>query len=212
MLLEVDNYIQTSDHWNQELTELRQILLNCGLTEAFKWRTPCYMYNNTNVILLGTFKECCFISFIKGVLLKDEERLLVKAGENSQAGKLMKFFDLDSLQKNAEHIKAYVYEAIEIERLGLKAPKLDHSKIELVAELEAKLADDKAFKEAFEALTPGRQRAYNIYFSGAKQASTRMGRIEKYKARILDGYGFHDCTCGFSKKMPSCDGSHKHLK
>ncbi|MFV8466244.1 DUF1801 domain-containing protein [Flavobacterium sp. LB1P62] len=207
----VDDFINNAKKWQAEIEQLRLLLLDCGLTEEFKWRTPCYCFQGNNVVIIGSFKEYCALSFFKGTLLQDSNGLLSKPGENSQAMRFLKFTNLAEIIEQKSIIKTYIYEAIEIEKAGLKVNFKSNTELELVAELQNTLAKNPDLKTAFQALTPGRQRAYNLYFSAAKQSKTRETRIENYIPRILDGKGINDCICGMSKKMPSCDGSHKYI-
>ena len=207
----VDKFLENISQWQTELKKLRAIVLDCGLIEELKWKQPCYTANGNNVLILANFKDYCSVSFLKGVLLQDSDKLLVAPGENSQSVRLIKFTSVQEITKLEATIKAYIYEAIEIEKAGLKVDLKKNSDLELVEELQNKLKQQPQLKTAFEALTPGRQRGYNLYFSDAKQAKTREKRIEKYTPRILDGKGIHDCVCGLTKKPPSCDGSHKYL-
>jgi uncharacterized protein YdeI (YjbR/CyaY-like superfamily) len=207
----VDDFISNAKKWQPEIEQLRLLLLDCGLTEGFKWRTPCYSFQGNNVVLIGSFKEYCALSFFKGTLLQDSNEILSKPGENSQAVRFFKFTNLEEIIEQKSIIKVYLYEAIEIEKAGLKVNFKSNTELELVAELQNTLAKNSALKTAFQALTPGRQRAYNLYFSTPKQSKTRETRIEKYTQRILNGKGINDCTCGLSKKMPNCDGSHKYI-
>lgn len=207
----IDEFLEKSTKWQEELKKLRAIVLECGLTEELKWGQPCYTFNNTNVLLLGGFKDYCFISFLKGALLHDSENILRKPGENTQFGRIASFTEVRQITALTQTLKAYIYEAIEVEKAGLKvAPE---SKAELVFpdELLQKFESDPALKAAFEALTHGRQRAYIIYFTGAKSSKARTSRIESYTERIMNGKGFNDCICGLSKRMPNCDGSHKYI-
>ena len=208
----VDEYLNKASQWQEEMQALRAILLDCGLTEELKWRVPCYMYKTSNIILIGAFKEYCTLSFFKGVLLNDVDGILVAPGENSQTVRMIKFTSVEEINEQGSTLKAYIYEAIEVERAGLKVDFKKSTNLIFPQELLDKLKEDSAFKTAFEALTPGRQRAYNLYFSAAKQSNTREARIEKYTQRILDGIGINDCTCGLSKRKPNCDGSHKQLE
>lgn len=208
---EVDEYLNAVGKWQNELSKLRSILLECGLTEEFKWRTPCYTFQNKNIILLGGFKEWCVISFLKGVLLNDENGILIAAGENSKSAKIIKFTNVEEIIKLKPILKAYIFEAMEVEKLGLKVEVNKNDELEFIEELQQKLDENLEFKTAFENLTLGRQRGYNMFFSAAKQSKTRIARIEKYTQQILNGKGINDCTCGMSKKMPSCDGSHKFI-
>jgi uncharacterized protein YdeI (YjbR/CyaY-like superfamily) len=208
----VDAFISNAKKWQPEIEQLRMVLLDCGLTEEFKWRTPCYSFQGNNVVLIGSFKEYCALSFFKGTLLQDSNEILSKPGENSQAVRFFKFTNLQEIQELKPIIKNYIYEAIEIEKAGLKVIFKSNTELELVEELQIALDKNPSLKTAFKALTPGRQRAYNLYFSAPKQSKTREARIENYIPRILNGKGFNDCICGLSKKMPNCDGSHKYIR
>jgi uncharacterized protein YdeI (YjbR/CyaY-like superfamily) len=207
----VEEYITNSNKWKVEMEILQSYLLDCGLNEALKWGVPCYMHNKSNVVLIGSFKEFVSLSFFKGVLLADSENLLHKPGENSQAVRMFKFTSASEIIQQEKTIKAYIYEAIEVEKTGVKVPLSKATDLTLPEELLAKFEKNSAFKEAFFTLTPGRQRGYNLFFSDSKQSNTRIARIEKYEERILKGIGINDCVCGLSKRMPRCDGSHKQL-
>lgn len=207
----VDIFLEEASKWQDELTQLRMIILDCGLTEELKWGHPCYTHNKKNVILLGGFKDFCTINFIKGVLLTDSENLLIQQGENSQSARAIKFTDVNQIIELEPSIKAYIFEAIEVEKAGLKVPYKKVKDFDIPDELTEKLEKDAAFKNAFNSLTPGRQKAYILHFSSAKQAKTRVDRIEKYTSRILKGKGINDCVCGLTKRMPNCDSSHKQL-
>jgi uncharacterized protein YdeI (YjbR/CyaY-like superfamily) len=208
----VDDFINNATKWQPEIKQLRLLLLDCGLTEEFKWRIPCYCFQGNNVVLIGSFKEYCTLSFFKGILLQDSNGILSKPGENSQSMRFFKFTNLEQIIEQQSIIKAYVYGAIVIEKAGLKVIFKTNTELDLVAELQIAFDKNPALKTAFNALTPGRQRAYNLYFSEAKQSKTRDTRIEKYTQRILNGKGINDCICGLSKKMPNCDGSHKYIR
>ena len=179
-------------NWQAELRALRKIVLACGFVEELKWGVPCYTYQNNNVLLMSAFKEYCALSFFKGVLLKDEKGLLKKPGEHSQASRLLKFTDLQTIIEMEADIKDYLLEAIEIEKAGLKVQFKATADFDIPAELQQIFDEDPAFKNAFEDLTPGRQRGYLIHFSQAKQSTTRVSRIEKNMPRIFDGKGLHD--------------------
>jgi uncharacterized protein YdeI (YjbR/CyaY-like superfamily) len=207
----VDDFINNAKKWSSEIAQLRLLLLDCGLTEEFKWGNPCYCFQGNNIVLIGGFKEYCALSFFKGTLLQDSNGLLSKPGENSQAVRFFKFTNLQEIQELKPIIITYIYEALEIEKAGLKVIFKSNTELELVEELEFYLDQNPSLKTAFKTLTPGRQRAYNLYFSAPKQSKTRNTRIENYIPRILDGKGFNDCICGMSKKMPNCDGSHKYI-
>ena len=207
----VDDYLSNTTKFQKELELLRSIVLDCGLIEELKWGTPCYMFQKTNIILLGAFKDSCIISFLKGALLSDTENLLMKAGENTQAARIIKFTNVKDIVKIKSILKTYIFEAVEIEKAGLKVEPKKHSEYNVPDELKNQFKQKPDFKKAFEALTPGRQRGYLLYFSDSKQSKTREARIEKYTQRIISGKGINDCVCGLSKKMPSCDGSHKYI-
>ncbi len=207
----VDDYLSNTTKFQKELELLRSIVLDCGLIEELKWGTPCYMFQKTNMILLGAFKDSCIISFLKGALLSDTENLLMKAGENTQAARIIKFTNVKDIVKIKSILKRYIFEAVEIEKAGLKVEPKKHSEYNVPEELNNHFKQKPDFKKAFEALTPGRQRGYLLYFSDSKQSKTREARIEKYTQRIMSGKGINDCVCGLSKKMPGCDGSHKYI-
>ncbi len=211
MNMKVGSYISKLKTWKAEMEALRAILHEFPLTEELKWGKPCYTFENSNIIIIQGFKEYCGLLFFKGALLKDAKGLLVKPGENTQGGRLIKFKTVQEITKLKAPIKSYIKEAIEVEKLGLKIEPMDKELV-LPDELLAIFKKNAPFKKAFNALTPGRQRAYNMFFTAAKQSATRETRIEKYKKQILDGKGINDCTCGLSLKMPYCDGSHRQLK
>ncbi len=206
----VDEFIQCADHWSKEMTYLRHILLDCLLIETFKWRIPIYMVGTKNVLGLTPLKDHCALNFFKGALLQDEEKLLIKPGEHTQLGRWMKFDSLDDIQAKADLIKAYVIEAIEVEKLGITMET--STAIPYPEELKAIFSEKPALEVAFEKLTPGRQRGYLRFFTDGKQSATRKSRIENNEKYILKGIGFHDCICGLTKKNPSCDGSHKAIE
>ncbi len=187
----IDEFIAKAKHWQEEYKALRELLLQSELTEEFKWYQPCYTIHNANLIMIGGFKEHISLSFFNGALLKDPHGVLVKPGENSQAVRLFKFHNVEEIQKNEALIKAYIQASIDAEKAGLK---IDYSenKLVYVQELQDKLDRDPEFKKAFEGLTPGRRRAYNLFFLGAKQSITRIQRIEKMTPKILEGKGFYD--------------------
>ena len=209
MKQQVEEYFSSLEKWREELEKLRSIILVCGLEEELKWGSPCYTFDGANVVMLGGLKGACVLSFLKGSLLADPKGILTRPGENSQAVRVVKFVSVNEIVAVKENLKGLIVEAIEIEKAGLKVAFKDNNEIELVEEFQKKLEDDSELRVAFEALTPGRRRAYNMHFSAAKRSETRMARIEKCTPRILCGKGLNDCTCGLSKRMPSCDGSHK---
>ena len=188
----VDAYFAKGHHWQQELEALRRIILDCGLTEELKWGVPCYTFQNANVVVMNGLKEYCAIGFFKGVLLKDEQGILKKPGENTQSARLIRFTNVREIAEMEPILKAYIHEAMEVERAGLKVKFKKTAEFTVPEELKKKLAKNRALKIAFEALTPGRQRAYILYFSAPKQSSTRESRIEKCKSKILKGKGLND--------------------
>lgn len=194
------------------MTLLRSILLECNLTEVIKWGKPCYTLDDKNIVIIQDFKNHCDLGFFNGASLTDLKQLLIKPGVHTQSVRQFRFCDLEDIKKKRALIKAYVKEAIENEKKGIKITVEDIPAIEQVVELTTIFKKNKAFEKAFNKLTPGRQRAYNMFFAAAKQSETRISRIEKFIPRILDGKGMTDCTCGLSKRMPTCDGSHKYLK
>lgn len=208
----VDDFISNVKKWQEELSLLRSIILDCGLTEDFKWMHPCYTYNKSNIVLIHGFKNYCAILFYKGALLNDAENILVQQTENVQSGRQIRFTSTQEIIDLKATIKAYIFEAIEVEKAGLKVVAKKTEDYNVPEELTQKFNENPEFKKAFETLTPGRQRGYLLHFSGAKQSQTRVVRIEKNMKRIDDGYGLNDCTCGLSKRKPNCDGSHKNLK
>lgn len=178
-------------NWQSELTILRQIVLSCGLTEELKWGVPCYTYNEKNVLIMSAFKEYCSISFFKGALMEDNFNVLIKPGDGSQAARLLKFTNPEQIANQTEIIKTYILQAIGIEQLGLKVAFKPNPE-PIPEELLAKFEDFPALKEAFQALTPSRQRGYIIYFTQPKQSQTRINRIEKCIPKIFKGEGLND--------------------
>jgi uncharacterized protein YdeI (YjbR/CyaY-like superfamily) len=208
----VEQYIQKAKNWQNEMTLLRTILLECNLTEVIKWGKPCYTLNDKNIVIIQDFKNHCDLGFFNGASLTDLKQLLIKPGVHTQSVRQFRFEDLEDVKKKRALIKAYIKEAIENEKKGIKITVDDIPAIEQVVELTTIFKKNKAFEKAFNKLTPGRQRAYHMFFAAAKQSETRISRIEKFIPKILDGKGMTDCTCGLSKRMPTCDGSHKYLK
>ena len=180
------------DNWNAERRALREIMRAGPLEECVKWRQLCYTYEGANVAIIFAMKDTFGVSFFKGALLKDPKGMLVMPGPNSQAGRMLKLTSLEELAKIRPVLEALVAEAVEVEKAGLKVDFAEKHQLELPEELEAKFRDDAAFKAAFMALTPGRQRGYTLFFTGAKQAATRAARIDKHRGRIMDGKGMHD--------------------
>ncbi|SDF52671.1 YdeI/OmpD-associated family protein [Chitinophaga filiformis] len=187
----VDAYIAKSQ-WEKELEKLRAIILDCQLNEEFKWGTPCYTYEGNNVVLIHTFKEYCAILFFKGALLSDPESVLIQQTENTQATRQIRFTNVKEVVGIARTLKSYIYEAIEVERAGLKVEYKKTTEFAVAEEFQQQLDKNPALKTAFEALTPGRQRAYLLHFSAPKQSKTRASRVEKCMPQILDGKGLMD--------------------
>ena len=187
---QVDAYIRESNQWREEIARLRSMLLSCGLTEEIKWGKPCYIHDGSNIVIIQEMKEFLSLMFFKGALLTDPDGVLEEQGPNSRSARRIEFRSVDDVARLAGTVSAYVAEAIDVETEGLDvgpAPELVP-----IDELQSRLDGDPAFEAAFEALTPGRRREYNLYFSGAKQATTREARIEKYAQKILDGKGLRD--------------------
>lgn len=188
----VDGFMRKAKQWKEEFQKLRTIVLDCGLTEDFKWMHPCYTFEQKNIVLIHGFKQYCALLFHKGALLQDPHGLLIQQTENVQAARQIRFTHLQEIVELEPVLKAYIAQAIEVEKAGLD---VDYKKTEEYAppeELQNKFAEFPALKTAFEALTPGRQRAYILYFSAPKQPKTRESRIEKYVQHILDGKGLND--------------------
>lgn len=189
----VEEFLQKEKKWKKEFVKLRQIILDCGgLTEDYKWMHPCYTYEGKNVVLIHGFKEYCALLFHKGALLKDPYHLLVQQSENTQAARQIRFTNIQEIIELENILKEYIEHAVEVEKSGLKIEFKDTSEYTVPEELQTKFNEMPALKEAFESLTPGRQKAYLLYFSKAKQSKTRKNRIEKYLQKILDGKGLND--------------------
>ncbi len=188
----VDWFFNKDTKWMEEYTKLRAIVLDSGLTEELKWGHPCYTHEGNNVVLIHGFKEYCAIAFFKGALLQDADRILVQPTENVQAGRQIRFTGLHEIEEMGTILKRYIKEAIEVEKAGLKVKMKKTSEFKMPAELKNRFHELPAFKKAFQALTPGRQRGYLLYFSAAKQSKTREARIEKYMKKILKGKGLDD--------------------
>jgi len=208
----VDEFLAKKDKWHDEISALRNIALSCGLEETYKWKQPCYMHNGKNIAIVSSFKSHAFISFLKGALLSNHDKILKAPGENSQHARLIPVHNLSEIETLEASIRAYIFEAIEIEKQELKVVPKTVDDFEIPEELQAKFNEDPEFQSAFENLTPGRQKGYLLHFSQAKQSATRTNRILKFTNRILKGKGMNDCVCGHSKRMPNCDGSHKYFE
>jgi uncharacterized protein YdeI (YjbR/CyaY-like superfamily) len=190
--LQVDGYLRKNKKWQSVLQKLRALLHDSPLTEDVKWRAPCYTFEGGNVIMLGAFKECCVISFVKGALLKDPQGVLVKPGEQTQSVRVIRFTDADQVDLLEPTLKAYIREAIAVEKSGARVELQKITERPVPDELQKRFEESPALKTAFNALTPGRQRAYLLHFSSAKQSATRDSRIDKCTPKILAGKGIDE--------------------
>lgn len=188
----VDFYFEKDKKWQEEIKKLRTIVLDCGLTEELKWGCPCYTFENTNIVLIHVFKEYCALLFFKGALLKDTESILIQQTKNVQAARQIRFTSAPEITKMKSILKAYIFQAIEVEKAGLKVKLKKATEYSVPEEFKKKLDKNAALKSAFKSLTPGRQRAYLLYFSAPKQSKTRESRIEKSMKPILNGKGLND--------------------
>jgi uncharacterized protein YdeI (YjbR/CyaY-like superfamily) len=188
----VDWYFMKAKKWQDEIVKLRTIVLDCGLTEELKWGVPCYSLEESNIVLIHMFKDYCAFLFFKGALLKDPNGILVQQTKNVQAARQIRFTNIREIIDMKHILKAYIHEAIEVEKAGLKVEYKKTKEFDMPEEFQNKLKKIPALKTAFYALTPGRQRGYLLYFSSAKQSQTRESRIEKYMKQILNGKGLDD--------------------
>lgn len=188
----VDAFLQRQNKWLKESLKLRAIALGCGLTEELKWGKPCYSSEGKNIVLIQGFKEYCALLFFKGALLKDSDGILVKTGENTQVARQARFTTVQEITKVESNLKEYIREAIEAEKAGLKVTLKKATDYPIPEELQSKFDELPELQTAFAALTPGRQRAYLLHFTAAKQSQTRTSRIEKCTAQILSGKGMND--------------------
>ena len=188
----VDVYLSKGKKWQKELKKLRMIILDCQLTEEFKWGIPCYTFQKKNIVVISGLKEYCALGFFKGALLNDAKGILIKPGENTQAVRLIRFTNVREIVEMETILKAYIYEAIEVEKAGLKVNYKKATEFIIPEEFQNKLDEIPALNTAFDALTPGRQRAYILYFSQPKQSKTRESRVEKCMQQILNGKGLDD--------------------
>ena len=188
----VDVFLSNAKKWQEEFEKLRKIILDCGLTEELKWGKPCYSFQESNIVLMHGFKEYCALLFMKGALLKDPMGILVTQTENVQAARQIRFTSVREIVEMEPILKAYIDDAVEVEKAGLKVNFKETTEFIIPEEFQNKLDEIPALKTAFDALTPGRQRAYILYFSGAKQSKTREARIEKYMLQILASKGLND--------------------
>lgn len=187
-----DFFFEKDGPWQKEYQKLRSTLLSCGLTEELKWGCPCYTFNNANIVLIHGFKEYCALLFFKGALLGDAENLLIQQTENVQSARQMRFTSLKEITTKQRLIKEYVYEAIEVEKAGLKVALKKVEEYKVPEEFQKRLQKNSSLKKAFQSLTPGRQRAYLLHFSQAKQSTTREARIDKWIPAIMKGKGMNE--------------------
>ena len=188
----VDFYFSKAKKWQEEIRKLRMIVLDCHLTEELKWGVPCYTFQNSNIVLIHVFKEYCALLFFKGVLLKDTNDILIQQTEHVQAARQIRFTSVQEITEIEAILKAYIFEAVEVEEAGLKVDFKKTTEFTIPEEFQNKLDEIPALKTAFYALTPGRQRAYILHFSSPKQSKTRESRIEKCMQQMLDGKGLND--------------------
>jgi uncharacterized protein YdeI (YjbR/CyaY-like superfamily) len=188
----VDFYFEKAEKWKAEIEQMREIVLDCHLSEELKWGSPCYTFEKANIVLIHYFKEYCAFLFFKGALMKDPDNILIQQSDNVQAARQVRFTNVQDILAKKEILKKYIFEAAEIEKSGQKVELKKVSDFEIAEELQHKFDSDADLKKAFYALTPGRQRAYLLHFSQPKQSKTREARIEKHIPRILDGKGLND--------------------
>ncbi len=188
----VDAYLNRATKRQEEMQALRMVALDCGLTEELKWGKPCYSFEKSNIAIIQGFKEYCALLFFKGVLMKDPNNILIKTGENTHVGRQIRLTNANEVVEMEPILKTYIHQAIEIEKAGLKVIPKEKSELSFPEELQNKLDEETSFKSAFEALTPGRQRGYIMYFSAPKQSKTRELRIQKCMQKIMDGKGLND--------------------
>ncbi len=192
MNAKVDFYFNKAKKWQEEIKLMRSLVLDCHLAEELKWGCPCYVFGKSNIVLIHTFKDYCAFLFFKGSLLKDPEKILIQQTENVQAARQVRFTSVKEINRLKKTLKGYIFEAVEIEEKGIKVPMKKTREYNIPEEFQIQLNKSAALKKAFDALTPGRQRAYLLYFSSAKQAKTREERVQKYTKYILAGKGLED--------------------
>jgi uncharacterized protein YdeI (YjbR/CyaY-like superfamily) len=188
----VDAYLSRVKKWQEEMEKLSMIILDCQLTEELKWGKPCYTFQKGNIVIIQGFKEYCALMFCKGALLNDPNGILIQQTENVQAARQIRFTNVQEIVEMEPALRAYIYEAIEVEKAGLEVNYKKTSEFIIPEEFQNKLDEIPALKTAFDALTPGRQRGYILYFSAAKQSRTRESRVEKWMQQILNGKGLND--------------------
>ena len=188
----VDWFFTKASKWQEEYSELRMLILDCGLTEELKWGCPCYTIEKSNIVLIHGFKNYCALLFMQGALLKDPKGILIQQTENVQSARQIRFTNIQEILKSKSTIKAYIKEAVKVDKAGLKVELKKTTEYKIPVEFQTALDDMPELKTAFQSLTPGRQRGYLLYFSTPKQSKTRETRIEKYVQQILEGKGLED--------------------
>lgn len=204
-----EGWYADQETWRDETAALRDIVLGAGLTETVKWKHPCYMDNGRNIVIISCRKNGAVAGLLKGALLDDPKGLLVQPGIERSA-RYLHFANVQEITEQRPYFEGLITQAVQAERAGLRVEPLP-DEIDYVEELQQRMAADDAFREAFEGLTRGRRRGYNLHFAQPKRSSTREARITRCTERIMAGKGLRDCICGHSKRPPGCDGSHKHL-
>lgn len=210
MSAQVDQYIHGSEKFGSLLSEMRELILDCGLEETWKWKQPCYTFQGKNVVIIGELKARCTFGFFKGALLNPDWTLLKPPGKYSNETRVISLTTVEEFLEHRDEIRAILFEAVEVERMGLKFER-KFVMPDFPEELLDVMDRDPEFKLQFESLTPGRRKGYALHIAEAKQPQTRYARIEKFRPKIKVGKGMWDCICGMSQKMPRCDGSHKYL-
>lgn len=204
-----DQWYDEREQWRDEARLLRELVCSTGLVESVKWGQPAYSHQGKTVLLVSHRDVAATVSFFKGALFEDPDGVLVSPGKNSRHVRYLQYTSVAEIERRRDELLGFIAQAKAVQEAGLKVEPAK-PEVARVAELEDHMAAHPAFRAAFEALTPGRQRAYIMHFEGAKRAATRRARIARFEERILAGKGMHDCVCGHSKRMPRCDGSHKH--
>ncbi len=207
----IKQYFQETKQWKAEQLLLRDIVLETGLQEEYKWKHPCYTHRGKNIVLIHGFLDFFALLFPKGALLSDPDKILSTQTKNVQSSRQIRFTSKAQVRALEKQIRDYIQEALRLEEEDKKVKLKKTSDYALPTELTTAFLQDKSFEKAFYRLTPGRQRGYILHFSAAKKSETRTARIRKYKSRIMDGFGIRDCTCGLTQKKPNCDGSHRRL-
>ncbi len=192
MKKDIASFFEDSSEWQKEYKLLRKIILDCGLEEEFKWGKPCYTFSDNNIVLIHGFKNYCALLFHKGALLTDTEEILTQQTKNVQAARQIRFTDVEEIEKRKDMVKAYVHEVVEVEKDGLEVEMKKTSDYDMPEEFKKAMKENPELKEAFDELTPGRQRGYLLYYSDAKQSKTRTRRIEHYTPKILQGRGWNE--------------------